>query len=520
MLNKLLFLLGVLLLLSCHQGNSPIQQSESGESPAIFLPSLSINQDQTHPLVKVYRIAMGDILGNVQHQQAGVLQQEEPILFAGLVYGQPWTRDAAINVWNGFGLISPEVAKHTLLAQVEKNEQGEELIGGQYWDKIIWTVGAWYYYLYSGDTTFLARSYAISRRTMQILENTEFSEEPGLFRGPAVYGDGVAAYPDIYTQAEDSSLSGSYSGIFEWAALNPTRKNPEGFGMPMHALSTNAVYYEAYRLLDAMHRELDLPAETAYLAKAEQLKLSIQHQFWNEETGLYRYLQDPYGGCEYQESLGLAFCLLFGIADSARAESIFQHVMHSPAGIPCVYPGFARYQDEKSAGYGRHSGTVWPHIQGFWADAAMKYSQEAQFKLEFDALSRHALRDFQFVEIYHPESELPYGGLQEPLLEERTIWFCAERQTWSATAWLRMLWLDIMGMQFNPEGIRFSPRLPDGVNELSLRGLKYRNALLNIHIKGKGKRVADFRLNGVVRSEALLPSSVSGKIDLEIQLAE
>ena len=39
-----------------------------------------------------------------------------PVILAGLHYDTPWTRDAAINAWNGGSLILPEVSRNTLLS--------------------------------------------------------------------------------------------------------------------------------------------------------------------------------------------------------------------------------------------------------------------------------------------------------------------------------------------------------------------------------------------------------------------
>ena len=55
--------------------------------------------------------------------------------------------------------------------------------------------------------------------------------------GPAVYGDGVAAYPDTYAKT-------SSSGIEEWTKVpeNRNRVVKKGVGIPMKALSANCVY--------------------------------------------------------------------------------------------------------------------------------------------------------------------------------------------------------------------------------------------------------------------------------------
>lgn len=489
-------------------------------SNAITIPTLIVNEANTHDIVKAYRIAIGDVSGNIQYHQSGLLKSKEPSLYAGLHYGKPWTRDAAINIWNGFGLIAPQVAKNTLIAQLTTNELNEVVITGQYWDKIIWTIGAWHYYLYAGDKAFLALAYKATQNTLKQLEKDEFSGEIGLFRGPAVYGDGVSAYPDIYTNHQIKSQKGTYSGIYHWAAVNDELKHPVGYGMPMHALSTNSVYYKVYTLLDKMALTLEQTANTSWINKAEQLHIAINTNFWNQDKKNYNYLVDPFGGSDAQESLGISFSLLFGIANAEKTVQIFKNTVVEPAGIPAVYPSFQRYRNEIKDTYGRHSGTVWPHIQGFWADAAMQSNRPDIFSHEFNALTQHAIRDFQFVEIYHPTKKISYGGVQEPSHKDFSEWFVAERQTWSATAYISMIYKNIIGMNFSEQGVTFTPFLPKGINSISLLGLSYKDMILDVNISGVGKRIKHFSVNDKTSDSHFISENIDGKVRVNIQLAE
>ena len=51
-----------------------------------------------------YRIATGDIVGNIVYYQNGLLTEEKPCMIAGLDYNTPWTRDTAINIWNALSI--------------------------------------------------------------------------------------------------------------------------------------------------------------------------------------------------------------------------------------------------------------------------------------------------------------------------------------------------------------------------------------------------------------------------------
>ena len=108
--------------------------------------------------------------------------------------------------------------------------------------------------------------------------------------------------------------------------------------MPMHVLSTNSVYYRAYYLMSRIEKELNEKPNKEWVTKAENLKKSINKYFWNENKGNYNYIVDSFGNSDAQESLGIAFSLLFDIVDKDNINKIFDNTIVEPAGIPCVYP--------------------------------------------------------------------------------------------------------------------------------------------------------------------------------------
>lgn len=461
-----------------------------------------------------YRIALGDLVGNILPSKTRLLEEDRPVILAGLAYNRPWTRDAAINTWNGAGLLFPDVTLHTLLSTLAR-VNGKLRIGGQYWDAIIWTVGAWWQYLYTGDKGFLTTSLEAVRNSLDHLEETEFDADLNLFRGPACYGDGVSAYPGVY-----ANTYGNSSSILDWPRANPQRVSRPGYGLPMHALSTNCLYYQAFVLADRMARELAVSPQADWLVKAEALKESIHRHFWNADAGHFRYLVDQFGGCDHQEGLGHAFALLFGLANEEQAEAVLRHQHAAPAGIPCVWPTFSRYELEKNKTFGHHSGTVWPHIQGFWGSAALVFGKLDTFEFELRQLAKHACRDSQFTEIYHPVTGEAYGGLQEAGEKGIVEWPSCPRQTWSATALIRMVLMGLLGMVFEEDGIRFSPGVPKGFQQIRLRYLPYRDMVLDICVEGAGTQIAWFRINGKTMDSPYLPATGTGEQSVQIKMSQ
>jgi hypothetical protein len=547
-------LFAVLAALSCLAcvgdvyGSPATDADKAGDGVAIqvVIPSLETDNATVN---EAFRIAIGDLLGNVstrKYEYRGLSpaipnlypSPTVPRILAGLHYGTPWTRDAAINAWNGASLIMPAVSATTLLSVLEPVDGDDRLlfdrldIGGQYWDAMIWATGAWNQYLYTGDTQvplvsdatrkkrFLLLAFDATSNSLERLEEEEFDAKTGLFRGPG-WSDGVAGYPDKYAD------TGGSSSILDWPKHNPTKVSKPGYGIPMMALSTNCIYYNAYVTVEKMKAELkaelkDVPKDyydRSWPKKAAALKKAINKHFWNEEKGNYRYLVGPLGKCDHQEGIGSAYAILFGVADARQTEAIFKSQHITPAGIPCGWPNFKRYKSKDGQSFGRHIGVVWPQVQGFWADAAARAGKADIFGHELLNLAAHAVRDKQFAEIYHPLSGAIYGGLQENG-QGIALWNATSRQTWSATAFIRMVFMGLAGMRFDTDGVRFQPCLPKGVGNVHLANIRYRKIAIDITVQGSGSKIKKSSINGKDVTDCFLPADGEGRKVLSIVVGD
>ena len=494
-------------------------------------------------LDKAFRIAIGDLFSClVVSPKHGCMEKDDYVLTAGLDYGV-WVRDAAINEWNGSGLLFPMSSRNSLLFSLTEHE-GRLMIGmnsGQGWDTHIWTIGAWRHYLVTGDKTFLKIAFEASLNTLEFKEQTEFDPQRNLFRGGAVFMDGISGYPDVYSHC------GGFAALADWPRHNPQLVAKSGFGAPMHALSTNCVYVEAYRLLALMAAELGRPIDPRWGVMSRAVKDAINAQFWRADAGLYRYLVDPLGNCDHQEGIGNSLAILLGIADERQCDSVFRNQYVTPSGIAALWPTFERYtrydgqvfpiqhgpdyrpdaptEREYASGgkhYGAHSGTVWPMVQGFWADAAAACGKIELFEAEMRHLAAKACRDSQFAERYHPLTGEIYGGLQEGWwaypVHEMLEWRSCSRQSWSATAYLRSILHGLIGMRFGLDGITFCPKLPSSLQGLSLGPLRYRDMMLSIRIAGSGQRVGRFTVSGQERALHVLPTDSAGWQQIVIEM--
>ncbi|MCB0731409.1 MAG: hypothetical protein KDC88_10275 [Ignavibacteriae bacterium] len=457
-----------------------------------------------------FRIAIGDLFSNIQNFEIPIQKKNKSVILAGLDYDRPWTRDASINSWNGASYIIPKIAENTLLSVLIKDEHGIR-IGGQYWDAIIWVTGAWNHYLCTGNIEFLKIAYQACNNSLKYFEETELNEQYNLFMGPG-WSDGVAAYFGIYGD------SGGESAIDSWPKYHPDKISHKGFGIPMMALSTNCLYYNAYILANKMAKELNLNQENTLLFKAEQLKKSINKHFWNEEKGIYRFFIGPFGNCDNQETLGNSYAILFGIADDKQKESIIENMYVAPHGIPCGWPDLERYNANDLSDFGRHSATIWPQIQGFWAQICADNKLPDKFWHEFYNLAEHANRDLQFAEIYHPFNGEIYGGLQENGDEGILVWWTAKKQTWAATAFIRMFVNGLAGIHLSTTGVEITPCIPKNINEIKLYNLQIRDLIIDLNIKGNGTIIQSILINDKKAEKAFISFEKHKKIKLDIMM--
>jgi len=425
------------------------------------------------------------------------------ILAAGGDYGGEWTRDISINSWNGASLLRPEVAESSLWSITINRDT----IGHQYWDKIIWVIAAYNHYLITGDKVFLKQAYKCSANTMQALEQQELDSKYGLFKGPSVFNDGIAGYPEpIYEPGNNSS-----------SVLD--HKN----SAYIKCLSTNCMYYGAYIALNNMARILNAGTSVTnnYAQKASDLKQNILKYLYDKSTNSFYYLIDQNGNAfKAQEGLGISFAVIFHVIDGEKANQLIKNAAVSKYGITSIYPDFPRNSKDKP---GRHNNIVWPMVNGFFAKAAIASGDYSTFANELYNLTHLALDEdkgnYNFREVYNPYTGQPDGGWQANGNEHPEFhWESCKLQTWSATAYISMVIDGIIGLRFDESALAFAPYLPHGIDHIELKDLAYRNSVLDISIKGEGKLIKTFTVDGKASASHSFNSLTKGKHNIAIVL--
>ncbi|MFT3887465.1 MAG: hypothetical protein QM713_04785 [Arachnia sp.] len=426
---------------------------------------------------------------------------------AGGGYPEPWTRDAAINTLQAGALLCPEVARDTLLMVCEREPDGTLVIArdNQWWDSIIWVLGAWRYCLVTGDADLLETALAVGLRSLTALRAARFDPHRGLFEGPAVMQDGISGYPD---ELVDPARAGTHSFVLDHAATHR-----------IACLSTNLVYLRAHHELRAMADELDRlgrpspdRATRAALGRdADALEESIERWFWRGDT--YGFLVHPDGRRDdAQEGLGLALGIL-ATRDDDRAAAVLAGAHRQPRGIVNLWPHVQGYDDARP---GRHNALLWPMVMGFWAQAAARTRDAVAFGQALDDIvSLVAGTDNAFYETYDAVTGAAHGGWQTG-----AAWASEPDQTWSATAFIGAVLEGLLGLGFTPDGLTIRPVVPPGTGPIALRGLRYRGVTLAVDIHGEGSTVRSLSLDGcpVEPGGVVVSSAAAGSAAVDVHL--
>ncbi len=379
-------------------------------------------------------------------------------LRAGGGYPEPWTRDAAINTWQAAAWLEPEVARDTLLMVCER-DRSAVVWDDQWWDQVIWVVGARELAVVAGDREWAADAYRIGVATLDRLDGRCLDPATGLYVGPAVMADGITAYPPLF---HDPARPAS-SFVLHHAGTSR-----------LLCLSTNALYVLAFQALaDLAPLAGDDPSR--WRDRAAALALAVRERFWLREANRFGYLLGGTGATAEQEGLGVALAILSGVAAPWQARASVAGIQHCAWGLPAVWPPFPGLADHR---FGRHGAALWPMVMGVWAQAVASTGDAVAFGTELDSLCRlFEGSDLRFFEVYHPATGVPDGGWQAG-----RDWASEPDQTWSATTFLGTVLHGLAGLCPTPSGLEVRPCLPPGTGELRLLGLPWRGRHLDLDL--------------------------------------
>lgn len=429
---------------------------------------------------------ISDALYNLSLEEMLNAVEKDSTFRTGKEWAGVWTRDISYSIILSMAYLQPQVAKYSLMKKVNSRRRIIQDTGtGGAWpvstDRIIWAVAAWEVYKATGDRQWLSDAYTIIKNSLEDDYQTAYDSATGLVRGESSFLDWREQTYPRWMQPADI-----------YASMN---------------LGTNAVHYEANKVLGRMALLLHKPAEAArYEGVAGRIRAAINKQLWMPEKKYYaQYLY----GRAYKsisprsEALGEALTVLFDIADSSRRQQVVANTPVTDFGITCIYPqipGIPPY----------HNNAVWPFVQSFWLWAAAKAGNESAVMESISAIYRPAALFLTNKENF-VASTGDFSGTQ----------INSSNMLWSLAGNISIVHKVLFGIHFQENGLLFQPFVPRAYGgHRSLTGFKYRNAVLNISLEGYGNSIRNFYVDGKPVVQHTIPAALKGVHEIKIVLGD
>ncbi len=423
-----------------------------------------------------------DALFNLSLEEALKNIEPDSTFRTGAKWGGVWTRDISYSIVLAFAYHEPEVAKISLRKKVKRGRIIQDTGSGGAWpvssDRITWILAAWEIYKVTGDTAWFNEIYPIIKNTLEDDTRTVYDPVRGLYSGESSFLDWrEQTYPkwmsnmDIYVSEN---------------------------------LGTNVVHYQANRIMGEMAKVRGEDG-SKYEQRAAEVKKGINEHLWLTDRGYYaQYL---YGRPALTvsprfEALGEALAVLFDVADKDRASSIISKSPVTDFGVTCIYPqipGIPPY----------HNNAIWPFVQSYWNLAAAKTGNDVVLTQGLASIYRAGALFLTNYENFVAETG-DYMGTE----------INSDRMLWSMAGNLSMVHRVFMGMSFELDGLYLHPVVPKVFGgDKMLSNFTYRNAVLNIAVKGYGNKIQKVTMDGKDLDKAFVQKDIKGKHDIIIEMA-
>ena len=423
-----------------------------------------------------------DALHRLSLEELLELTREDGAITAGAKWPDVWTRDTSWGAMLAFALIAPEQVRRSLMVKVDADGRIIQDTGtGGSWpvstDRMAWALAAWELYCVEGDRAWLRSAYDVIRRSAEADLLTAYDPETGLFRGESSFLDWREQSYPRWMDAKDIYQS--------------------------QALGTNAIHYATYRILAEMARTLGEPA-ARYDDAADSVRRGMNEHLWQPRRGYYgqyRYGRNYPSLSPRAEGLGEALCIIYGVAPPGQRELLARRMPVVPFGVPSFWPYIPDVPPYHNAG-------IWPQVVGFWAWASAEAGNAAGVEHSLASIYRAAA-----LFLTNKENMVASTGHFEgtELNSDRLIGSVAGN--------LATVYRVLFGVRARPDRLVFAPFVPRPYGgERTLRGLRYRDAVLTVTVRGFGSAPARVLLDGHPVARAEIPASLKGEHRLEIVL--
>lgn len=427
-------------------------------------------------------VPISNTLYNLSVEEMASLIESDSTWRTGTLWSGVWTRDVSYSAILALAYMDPDVTRNSLMKKVRNGKIVQDTGTGGSWpvstDRMTWTLAAWQVYLATGDKKWLEKCFDIVYQSMLQDEQVVYDPETGLVRGE--------------------------SSFLDWREESYPRWMEPADIAQSECLGTNAIFFRANQVAARMAQlcgEKDLAVH--FNEKAESIKAAINKYLWLEDKGYYgQYL---YGRGNLivsprSETLGEALCVIYGIADTARARRIVSSVALSPLGTPAFSPQIPNVHPY-------HNNAVWPFVQAFWMQASAEVGNQLSLEHSIASIYRAAAMYASNMENFDATT----GSLNTPIN--------SPSQLWSVAGNISVAHRVLMGITLQENGIVFRPLVPKAwAGEKKLTNFKYRKAVLDIVVSGYGNKVVSCSIDGKRQKSNMIPANISGRHTVRVVL--
>jgi len=256
---------------------------------------------------------------------------------------------------------------------------------------------------------------------------------------------------------------------------------------PIALCEVQAYVFAAWRAAARLAGRLgDAVRAKAFASRAESLRIRFEESFWSEELGSYALALDgSKRRCEVRAS-NAGQCLFTGIASRERASRVATGLLDADSfsgwGVRTLAATEARYNPMSY-----HNGSVWPH------DNSLIAAGFARYGLKSEALRlMTGLFDASLFFDLHRLPEL-FCGFARRAGESPTQYpVSCSPQAWASGSALLLLQSCLNLRVLGTEGrvVFMKPVLPEYLQAVSIRGLRVRDAVLDLVILRHGNDTA------------------------------
>lgn len=426
---------------------------------------------------------ISDAIYNMSLEEMLMAIEPDSTFRTGKEWAGVWTRDISYSIILSMAHMQPEIAKKSLMRKVRNNRIVQDTgTGGAYpvsTDRIVWAIAAWELFKVTGDHEWMKYAYVIIKNSIEDDLLNAYNPETGLMKGESSFLDWREQTYPVWMQPAD---------IFQ-----------------SENLGTNAVHYQANKVLSAMANLLEKPEDAIrYDSIASSIKSAIQQYLWMEDKGhhgQYLYGRSHLILSPRSETLGEALCILFGITEGENIKKAVANMPVAPFGASCIYPqipGIPPY----------HNNGIWPFVQSYWALASAKAGNETAVMEQIAAIYRPAALFLTNKENFVAETG-DFAGTQ----------INSSIMLWSLSGNFALVHKILFGMEFEVDKLIFNPLVPKALKgKRTLKDFHYRNAVLNIELEGFGNQISLFEIDGVA-SKPKVPATLEGEHHIRIVLA-